>query len=575
MYRKRASKSALQGVLSGPYAGGARTIDAARMPRNVRQRLADVLAYRAEPTPLLHERPHLASRFHPTWLLAASLVVIAMLTAFRFGDPRSDLAVMPPSLLLAYVLPSLGLTLSLLALVRWRARVGGDSLSAGRWLLPLDVVEVSAPDAEGRQSIVVTPLGDARDAEVRIDGRRRELVLSFDAREPVTFSLRADADGEVTLRRLEHAQHLLEDLTYGRNLEKALAQDPFFDVRVDDSWAELAEPQALPPRERMLHGRVATIAAAVLAAGIAVFGWAGRNRLSDRALFLRAARGHTVAAYDEYLRRGRAYRELATALRDEVAREDAAREKERKDAEAASAFDERSPFERCVEGLRASAAKAHPEITDAMIAMVARSERGGTSHVPVHFTREVDALADDATDALALDARETDTLSVLERMFSLTCPAMVLSFGRGADLEEGGVEVRYRVTKSGPPWLLAPNPAAYACGPSATGPTPCPPHGKLAVQPVELVFDVSVRGVTGQVVSTFHLTMPRPAEAQMSVRLRSLFILDGAPAPPGSFDTRVYGSMSARAFDRLYDELHGLFFEGDPVVPLRAVDVVP
>jgi hypothetical protein len=544
MYRKRASKSALQGVLSGPYAGGARTIDAARMPRNVRQRLADVLAYRAEPTPLLHERPHLASRFHPTWLLAASLVVIAMLTAFRFGDPRSDLAVMPPSLLLAYVLPSLGLTLSLLALVRRRARVGGDSLSAGRWLLPLDGVEVSAPDAEGRQSIVVTPLGDARDAEVRIDGRRRELVLSFDAREPGTFSLRADADGEVTLRRLEHAQHLLEDLTYGRNLEKALAQDPFFDVRVDDSWAELAEPQALPPRERMLHGRVATIAAAVLAAGIAVFGWAGRNRLSDRALFLRAARGHTVAAYDE-------------------------------DAEAASAFDERSPFERCVEGLRASAAKAHPEITDAMIAMVARSERGGTSHVPVHFTREVDALADDATDALALDARETDTLSVLERMFSLTCPAMVLSFGRGADLEEGGVEVRYRVTKSGPPWLLAPNPAAYACGPSATGPTPCPPHGKLAVQPVELVFDVSVRGVTGQVVSTFHLTMPRPAEAQMSVRLRSLFILDGAPAPPGTFDTRVYGSMSARAFDRLYDELHGLFFEGDPVVPLRAVDVVP
>jgi hypothetical protein len=565
MYRKRASKSALQGVLSGPYAGGAHTIDAARLPRNVRQRLADVLAYRAEPTPLVHERPHLASRFHPTWLLIASLVMIAMLTAFHFGDPRSEWALLPPTFVAVYAVPSLGVALSLLALVRRRARLGGDSLSAGRWLLPLDIVEVSAPDAEGRQRIVVTPLGDARDAEVRVQGKRTDLVVSFAEREPIAFLLRTDVDGEVTLRRLEHAQRLLEDLTYGRNLEKALAQDPFFDVRVDGSWAELEVPAALPPRERFLHGRAAVGLASVLAAGVAVLGWAGRNRLSDRALFVRAASAHTVAAYDEYLHRGRAYVDLATSLRDEVKREEQAAARARQEAESRASFDETTPFERCVERLQATAAKAHPEVTRALIAMLERGERGGTRRVPVSFAREVAA----GPDELELDARERDTTRVFEQMFSRVCPASSLFFAYDGTSPEEGISVRYRVGKSGPPWALAPNPNVYACGAGATGISPCPPRGRLAVQPLEFVFDLTLHGVSGEVVATFHLTMPPPAEPSMGERPRSLFVIDETPAPPGTFDMRVAASMSARAFDRLYDELHGLVFEGDPVVPLR------
>lgn len=31
----------------------------------------------------------------------------------------------------------------------------------------------------------------------------------------------------------------------------------------------------------------------------------------------------------------------------------------------------------------------------------------------------------------------------------------------------------------------------------------------------------------------------------------------------------MYKSLTARTYDRLYDELHAMFFKGDPRVPLR------
>lgn len=88
-----------------------------------------------------------------------------------------------------------------------------------RYLLPLDVVEVPAPDAEGEQVIVVTPLGDARDARVRSRGKKSELVIVLDRGAELTFALREERVGETALRRLEQAQTLLEHLTCARSRE--------------------------------------------------------------------------------------------------------------------------------------------------------------------------------------------------------------------------------------------------------------------------------------------------------------------------------------------------------------------
>ena len=43
-------------------------------------------------------------------------------------------------------------------------------------------------------------------------------------------------------------------------------------------------------------------------------------------------------------------------------------------------------------------------------------------------------------------------------------------------------------------------------------------------------------------------------------------------ADAGTLDANVVPLVTARAFDRLYDELYGLFFAGDPRVPVRAGD---
>jgi hypothetical protein len=58
--------------------------------------------------------------------------------------------------------------------------------------------------------------------------------------------------------------------------------------------------------------------------------------------------------------------------------------------------------------------------------------------------------------------------------------------------------------------------------------------------------------------------MPAPVEARAATRTPSVFRIDDR-AP---LDVRLLEAFTARAFDRLYDELYGLFFEGSVKVPL-------
>ena len=98
----------------------------------------------------------------------------------------------------------------------------------------------------------------------------------------------------------------------------------------------------------------------------------------------------------------------------------------------------------------------------------------------------------------------------------------------------------------------------------------------LVVYAPKIVFDLTLRGEAIDDVASFHLTMPPPVVAPAQVRARSLFIVGSAEvgtlADAGTLDANVVPLVTARAFDRLYDELYGLFFAGDPRVPLRAGD---
>lgn len=580
MYRKPGSPGVLKGVPSGPYAGGRRLVDAAKLSRAARQRLADVLTGRADPTPILHEHPAgLASRFRATWGVLVAILALSSLTAVGFADPRAAWAYQPRALGVAYAAAAVLLALSLLSLYRRRALASGGALVPGRYLLPLDVVEVPPEDAAGDQTVTVTPLGDGRDARVRTTGRRDELVIVLDGGAEIAFPLRNERDGEHALRRLEHAQTLLEALTYGRELEKALANDAFFDVRVDGSWEALvpAGPMsgAIRKRRKLLHGSIATAAAVIAGSALGWAAFVGRSWASDRALYLRALRIGTNESLEGYLVRGTSYREQATLLRDRLEAQRAAlaaaaklsRERSRPGFAPApvseweltpeEAAQRRGSAERCLAGLRTRASTAHPEVTPIMEKLVARAQRTGDPIIPVRIDAQLGARPSDAPDSDHA-ARAAQTVAAFERIFSETCPASLVRFASrpveraniGAPGLSPGMDLKIDVSwPSAPTWK----------------------RQGLAVYAPRIVFEVTLHGEALDDLASFRLTMDAPATPPAHVRPRSLFVVatDDAEGDGGALDTNVVPLLTARAFDRLYDELYGLFFAGDPRVPLR------
>ena len=576
MYRKPGSPGVLKGVLSGPYAGDKRVIDAAKLPRAARQRLADVLTGRADLTPILHEHPSgLASRFRATWGLLFAIITLATLTAIGFADPRAAWAYQPRALALAYAGGAMLLVFSLLALYRRRALASGGTIVPGRYLLPLDVVEVSVEDDHGEQLIVVTPLGRGRDARIRDAGKRSELVIVFDNGSEIAFMLREEREGEHALRRLEHAQTLLEELTYARDLEKALANDAFFDVRVDDSWASLTAsgPASRASRRRraFLQGSLATAAALVIGGLLGGAAFAGRNWASDRALCMRALRIGTMESLEAYLVRGTSHREVAEDVLQRLVDQRAAFAKSAQESRARSrpgfeasprpsweltpeeAQARRGTATACIASIRSRASAAHPEVFPIIEKLVLRAERTGDPVIPIRVDVRGGSPPSGAP-PLALDARAFRTVWAFERVFSELCPAALVKFVRraadrsaiGAPTGDAGLDVKIDVT-----WP----------------PAPTWKQPGFVVHAPKIAFDVTLRGEAITDLASFRLTMAPPGEPPTAVRPRSLFVVPAQEKTPDA--NLVYPLLTARAFDRLYDELYGLFFAGDPRVPLR------
>jgi hypothetical protein len=161
------------------------------------------------------------------------------------------------------------------------------------------------------------------------------------------------------------------------------------------------------------------------------------------------------------------------------------------------------------------------------------------------------------------DARAARTIWAFERIFSETCPASLVRFAArpvertniGAPGMSPGIDLKIDVSWPSSPTWKRPGLVVYA---------------------PKITFDVALHGEAIDDVASFHLTMPPPAVAPKQVRTRSLFVVAGADAGPladaGTLDANVVPLVTARAFDRLYDELYGLFFAGDPRVPLRAIE---
>ena len=546
MYREPGAVGVLKGVLSGPHTGGAREIDVSRLSRPTHDRLTRALAGRGDSAAIIGD--HGGRRFSTQLEIAMALggvTALAGLFALGYGERASRFGLHPSTMIVVWAMAASFVAVGALSMARRRARVGrAGGLTPGRYLLPLDLVEVRAPEEGGRQIAVVRPLGDARDA--RIDGRKLHLTFADGTATDLWIG---DRDVEALMRRLEHAQSLLEDLTFNANLERRVATDPFFEVRVDESWAEIAPSGPVSdhaPTDR-LHGRFGSAVAIGSALAVAGGGFALRNWLGDDALFVQALHDNTPEALDMYLAHGNVrHAPEALGIRDVLA---AQKEHRNLVGPPASLVDSnedarKTASETCIDLLRAKSSPAHPEVVRIMTELVALAESSGDPIIPIRFSSAVDPLPTGVPD-LELESREITIAWAFERVFSETCPANLIQFSRKGALDRPGLDVRYNV--------------------SFPNKIPVPGSDEQVVG-VKIGFDVALHGQDNRKAS-FVLTMSPPEKAPTELRTRSLFLLGSSAGAP---EDRPYRVMTARAFDRLYDEMYGLFFAGEVRVPLRA-----
>ncbi len=389
---------------------------------------------------------------------------------------------------------------------------GGTTILAGTYLFPLDVVEASAGGV-----LRLIPLGKVREAAVAIVGSRPSLVLTFDDGNTRAFGVDSPKEAEAAFAAMEAAQKTLEKLTYNQDLDAAVHLDPFFEVRMDGSW------QSAAPGTRN-HERISAAMALGMGAVLALSLFGVRHLLGVRAAELATERLLTRQRADlERIAEQNAPRPTKDIAHKADAEllpyERVAREEQRRHALAA--FHQRAKSPQVA------------ELVDSLVASVA--QRGGG--VKVYVTHTCAGPSGCTPYEQELRNYEDRVARTFQSVFSETVPRGALAF----DLtrEQPGAEMAYL----------------------DVGTVVTRRAEDAGAQEITMRFDVRLRAPGRTEPAPFTLTMPPPKAPLTALRDRSIF----TRAESGGAESLVF----ARGFDRLYDELYGLFFAGAPRVPLH------
>lgn len=254
-----------------------------RLPAVVRDRLATSLANGGAPEPLLVDaswrKPPSARRWR---LVAAAAAVAEVVLWFKgFGDVQSSLALQPLAFAAAHGAAIFTLLFSLLRASRIARGQSGAPFPEGRYLFPLDLVEVSGP------RLRLTDLHTLRRVEARPGKRGPSVVLVFADAHEITFE--AQPNAEPLALRVWAAAHAAAALILPDDQPRMERLDPFFELRVSDDWAS-ADADAKGGRSLLLRAPLPALAASLaLASALAGLGVrALRNRLSDDEMFAQA-----------------------------------------------------------------------------------------------------------------------------------------------------------------------------------------------------------------------------------------------------------------------------------------------
>lgn len=500
MYRGASERERTFGVDAGRYTGAVRTISLRKAPIDVRTRLAGILAGTQQPTPIRAIRTSLSM-----WWSLFPVASVLFLGCLGFG--AKDSPVHGPFTLLLYAPIVTLLAYALLARVRASAGIGN-----GLYLLPLDLVEIVGDRA------TIHPLGEL----THVKKENLGLLLTFRNGKAIEVAFGSRPAMREGYASLSHAHELLLQLSYSNDEGAAIASDPFYSLRVDDSWRNASARPPPSPRVRML-----------LAIALGILGSVGFLALRNHLSVKRAS--EIPVSWTPPLDPS-----------SQVPAEELARANTPNLAVIATTPDAfLQPYENqyvselCEKGLL-SYGPVMPKgpVPEFVRAALNRGRATGKRAITVSWN-----AADKSGLAWANQANHDrffgGVLRALQHAFGEHFSPAVLSIKETT--VDADLQINFEARSFAPPDAGRP----------------------LAA---EFVFHVTL-GRTDEAprreVAKFDLTMP-PAKALPPLRESSLF-----PTTANDPDQR----LAARAFDRLYDELYGLFFTGPVRVPLRTANV--
>ncbi|WP_394850458.1 hypothetical protein LZC95_23735 [Pendulispora brunnea] len=373
------------------------------------------------------------------------------------------------------------------------------------FLLPLDLVEVRG------ERVRLVPMGGLRKVNIERVPRRdsRRVVLVFESGESFSFRVPNETAAQRAYEIIVHAQGVLKSLTIMPDVAQAVAQDPFFALRSEPAWERLGAA----PIPRVAWRRVLTTVA--VGAGLVL---AGRALTVPRAAMVDAVAARAVAtpppADTSIPEPPQQLDEQWRSLVRDPADEAHERMKHRLAEHVTPAG--RSLIDAFLANARSS---GNPRIyiEEEHLYRGGKPIEGWDGHEGWELERHTERVAR----AFGIALSQYVPRDVLEVVF--------LPHGGEASPWASVISIEVMLAKK-------------------------KPHEEES-----FIFTVSVNRQP-----RFTLTLAPPTAPLDSVRNKSLFSLPSDASP----EKRRRLVLDARAFDRLYDELFGLFFEGDPIVPL-------
>ena len=530
MYRELGSLDSF-GVHDGPYTGAPRTLRWADLPVTVRARLTRCLAREELPSPLLTGRLDSERRWAPL-----------LVTALALGVTASFVVAQIPAWWWAIPLAGLGAAFGVGA----RLALHKEGLASGVYLFPLDIIE--ARDGQIR----VTPLGSLRRAGIKRVGDQVLLALGFDhaGSNPsnaadFAFTCVDEAAAEQAYEKLHSAQKALERVTYGRDLEETTALDPLFAIRDTELWAGTTQ---------RVHRSLWR--PAVMGAAFGIFMYFTLFSIADHLAFRRAQRSYDEESY--LAMGGRLHR--AEARWNIEARQvhsfDHDTDETDKTAELAPLAELRHYPDSMLSVDELNARKARQiHAYQAYTSAVAARSIPHDIHFDTRLRQIFWSTSQHGDDRLYVRLRAapdleracadcaelaTTVVGVFARVLAEVIPPSVVSVSNmrsDDDVSTHALVIDIEQSRRSPP----------------NDPT----HEGLR-------FVVSALSYGNDVGNAFTLDVPDPQTPLQALRDHSVFEEHYLLSIPGA---RTYDV--ARAYDRLYDELYGMFFPGDPRVPMR------